>query len=197
MNLGSVAALRAVRTVHERYETQLAAVSAEEKAAVYAGRAAGLTVQEIADALGRVQPAVSRQYGPFPPAGTGDPDSRAAAVRRLRKASATRRRVVERGDLAKVKAVAAARAADVTWQLIAEAMGQHFNTNVVNKFKPLLRETAGGVEAAPVPPRSRARLSPEQRAELTRRVRAGEPVTGLVAEFGVSASYVRNLRRRR
>lgn len=38
--------------------------------------------------------------------------------------------------------------------------------------------------------RSPAKLTPEQRAEIIRRRRAGEPMKALAAEFGIATNYV-------
>lgn len=159
-------------------------------AAVHAAYNAGATVEAIADALGTHQPHVTRKYGPFerrPVKPVGDVDAALAGISEIVASEpATWKDLID--------AVAAARNAGITWQAIADSLGRK-QPNVIQQFRPHL-QVATTVQPAPVPA-TRARLTAAQQAELIRRVKAGELVSALAAEFGASTSYVRGLRRRK
>jgi len=189
-------ALAAVRAAHEGHDGKRH--DNLVYAAVHAAYAAGATVAQIADVVGQHQPHVTRKYGPFEPRSTVISIPPERLERNITDALDVLRAAVDvPGTFAPlVEAVAAARQAGVTWQQIADVMDRS-QPNVVAQFRPLLQvEQTTTVTVGDIPAQTRVHLSDGQRAELTRRVKAGESPAVLAAEFGASTAYVRGLRRK-
>lgn len=185
-------ALEAVRTANAALDPEQRAT--REHDAVHAAHRAGATVAKIADFIGQQAPHVTRKYGPFDRADrarTPDPTVVATALGELRI-------LFTEGNEARAAltaAVAKAREAGATWQAIADVL-ERSQPNVVQQFAPLLDVKTETKVQVLTKRRKPVRLTAEQRAELARRVQAGEPIADLAAESGASAPYLRGLRRK-
>jgi hypothetical protein len=177
-------ALRALVKAHAAVESTADA----RTMAVRVARRVPVTWREIAVALGVAERNAIRKYKPL--CDDLAPDVAAAAVGLTAETAAARVRAAqqahERAVDAEFQAVHAARDVAVTWQAIGDVVGMR-RADALDKY--------GTRAPAERPVRKRpARLSPERRAELTRRVRGGEPAAELAGEFGVSVSYASWLR---
>jgi hypothetical protein len=127
------AATDAVADAHRR----LGIAERDQQDAVLAARAAGATVQAIADTLGRRQADVSRSYGPLwrnvpvPARRLIRPADRDRALRRILAAG----RAVAAAKKAELRAVAAARNAGCTWAAIGQAVGITKRHDAANHYR--------------------------------------------------------------
>jgi transposase len=180
---------RAKRALTRAHDALTAAVG-RETASVQCARHLGVTWPVIARALDMPERSVIRKYGPLckpiPDHVVREaaeleltPDEAAAGVHDAHRA---RIRAVD----GEYRAVHAARDVAVTWREIGEITGMR-RADALDKF---------GTRPQPVAPARKrpARLSPEQRAEIAARLKAGEPARQVAAEFEVSESYANLLR---
>jgi hypothetical protein len=180
-------ALRALVKAHAAVESTADA----RTMAVRVARRVPVTWREIAVALGVAERNAIRKYNPLCDDDAPDAADVAAAAVGLTAETAAAgvlaaQQAHERAVDAEFRAVHAARDVAVTWQAIGDVVGMR-RADALDKYGT--RAPAG----RPVRKRP-ARLSPERRAELTRRVRGGERAADLAGEFGVSTSYASWLR---
>lgn len=109
------------------------------EAAVKHARAAGAKWREIAEALGRHESHVIRQYGPIDAGKRKETalDSVTEEFAAIRAGEVDHAAAVKAARRAELQAVADARNARVTWQEIGDVLGM-LQPNVVQKFKRLL-----------------------------------------------------------
>lgn len=144
-----IKALYVVRAAHAR----IAEAESAQRAAIEAARQAGVQWRLIAAAVGMPQQSASRKFGPLArPQGKADPATAVEAVARIE----VLHQAVLDAQLAEVMAIAAARAAGVTWQAIADEVGMA-QPNAVVKYRPLVE---AGREGAAVLLRSRWARAP-------------------------------------
>jgi hypothetical protein len=124
--------LHAVRAAHARIAETIQA----ERDAVVAARELGIQWWKIGDAVGMFQSNASRKYGPLPaPAERPTEEQERAALDKIRAANAA----ILEAELAEIAAVAAARAAGVTWAAIAVEVEME-QPNTVVKYRQYISE---------------------------------------------------------
>ncbi|MEU9887953.1 hypothetical protein [Sphaerisporangium sp. NPDC051011] len=158
-----VKTLHQVRAAHARIAEKVQA----ERDAVAEARAAGVRWRLIADAVEMAQSNASRKFGKLPFRTEASPKDESVALRKLERAH----QAIFDAELDEIKAIAAARDAGVTWQLIADEIGMD-QPNAIVKYLPYLEET----RSVAVQPSAAERLQLQRSRKLgARKTAADEP----------------------